>query len=83
MIQTVQEPTVYILLISLLILEIGTSAENHTFHGPQLSIIHNSAIVSAEYQIGKYTFDPHNSGNGTRMITISWWLCQYFLCNFW
>ena len=44
-----------------------TSAENHTFHGPQLSIIHNSALLfQAEYQIGKYTFDPHNSGNGTR-----------------
>ena len=44
-----------------------TSAENHTFHGPQLSMIYNSALLfQAEYQIGKYTFDPANSGLGTR-----------------
>ena len=44
-----------------------TSVKSHTFHGPQLSIIHNSALLfQAEYQIGKYTFDSQNSALGTR-----------------
>ena len=44
-----------------------TSASTHTFHGPSISFIHNSALlIQGEYQMGKYEFDPLNSGGGTR-----------------
>jgi phosphate-selective porin len=42
-----------------------TTAETHTFHGPQLSMIFNDALLfQAEYQIGKYTFDPEEVSTG-------------------
>ena len=44
-----------------------TSASTHTFHGPSISFIHNSSLlIQGEYQMGKYEFDPLNSGGGTR-----------------
>jgi phosphate-selective porin len=42
-----------------------TTADTHTFHGPQLSLIFNDALLlQTEYQIGKYTFDPEEVSSG-------------------